>query len=123
MKSRLSIALLWILVFLMGGIAGAVSHYLYWEHFKKPPDIVEGMARELKLDALQKESLETIFEQSRKRYWALAQQFRPQYETIRNETDEQIKNILRADQRKRFEEFLKKVYSAPPSPRRQTTRK
>ena len=32
MKSKLSIAFLGIVIFLMGGIAGAISHYLYREH-------------------------------------------------------------------------------------------
>jgi uncharacterized membrane protein len=125
MKSKLSVALLWIAVFLMGGIAGAVSHYLYQEHFKAavmpkapptPQDILDGMARELNLDAQQKETLENIFEQSRKRYFDLALQFRPHYEKIRNETDDQIKNMLRNDQRVRYEEFLRKVYAAPTIP-------
>jgi len=136
MKSKLNVALLWILVFLLGGVSGAVSHYLYHERVKTPApgvppkfkDIVDGMARELKLDAQQKESLKTIFGQSRDQYHALNQQFRPQYEalneqykprfeTIRDETDNKIRKILRSDQRERFEEFLKKVHSAPPPQR------
>jgi Spy/CpxP family protein refolding chaperone len=137
MKSKLSVILLWILVFLLGGVSGAVSHYLYREHLKaltpgaspKPKDIVEGMALELKLDAQQKESLKAIMDQTRQRVHALNQQFRPQYEAvnkqykpqfeaIRNETDDKIRQILRADQRMRFEEFLKKIKSAPPGPPR-----
>jgi len=122
MKSRLGVFLLGLLIFLLGGVAGAVSHFLYQEHLKaafykavqQPPDIVGGMARELKLDPGQKESLRLIFEESRKRYMNLAQQFWPQYETIRVETDQQIKNILRDDQKARFEDFLKKVQVPPP---------
>ena len=34
MKSKFGIALLWVLVFLLGGVAGAVSHFLYQEHAK-----------------------------------------------------------------------------------------
>jgi hypothetical protein len=124
MKPRLGIILLGLLIFLLGGIAGAVSHFLYREHLKaaffkaaqQPPDIVGGMARELKLDAGQTDSLKTIFDESRKRYMNLSQQFWPQFETIRIETDEQIKNILRDDQRVRFEDFLKKVHAPPPRP-------
>jgi len=133
MKSKLSVVLLWVLVFLLGGVSGAVSHYLYREHIKTPTpavpqrsgDIVEGMARELNLDAQQKESLKTIFGQTRQQvhalnqqfkpqYEALNQQYRPQFEAIRNDTDEKIRQILRSDQRTRFEAFLKKLHSAPP---------
>ena len=125
MKSKLSAALLWVAVFLMGGIAGAVSYYLYQAHVKAaivpgapaaPQDILDGMARELNLDAQQKETLKNIFEESRKRYFDLALQFRPHYEKIRNETDDKIKSMLRDDQRARFEEFLRKVYAVPPAP-------
>lgn len=123
MKSKLSIAFLGIVIFLMGGIAGAISHYLYREHLKaanvpKMPtyqDILDGMAQELMLDAQQKEALALIFDKSRKRYFNLALEYRPYYEKIRIETEDQIKKMLRPDQRKRYEEFLQKVY-APPKP-------
>ncbi len=118
MRSKLGIASLWVVVFLLGGVAGAVSHSLYREHFKaaaaaptmpKPGEIVERMAREFNLDTQQKESLKNIFAESRQRYRALGQEYRPQWEAIRNETDEQIKQMLRPDQRTKYEEFLKKV--------------
>ena len=123
MKSKLGIALSWILVFLLGAVAGAVSHSIYRERIEPaavtvtPPkreSIVDGMAREFKLDAQQKESLKSIFAQSIQRYRTLGQQYRPQWETIRKETDEQIKQMLRPDQRSKYEEFLKKAYSPPP---------
>lgn len=127
MKSKLNVVLLGILIFVLGGIAGAVIHSLYQEYLKaaffkstqQPPDIIGGMARELGLDAGQTDSLRNIFDESRKRYIDLAKQFWPQYETIRNETDQQIKNILRDDQKKRFEDFLKKVQPPPMPPAKQ----
>jgi uncharacterized membrane protein len=122
MKSKLCIALLWILVFLLGGVAGSVSYYLYREHInplpqakasrKSPEQIIDEMARFLNLDAQQKEQLTVIFDESLKRYRALNQEYRPQFRTIRNETDEKIKNILREDQKLRFQEWIKK-YSPP----------
>jgi len=123
MKSKLGIALLWILVFLLGGVAGAVSHCLYQEHAKpatnsmippKPPDVVGWMVRELQLDERQKDSLKSIFSESRKRYRALGEQYKPQWEAIRNQTDERIKQMLNAGQKTRFEALLKKVYAPPP---------
>ncbi len=127
MKSRLGAVLLGILIFLMGGIAGAISHYLYREHLKavnapKIPtyqDILDGMADELMLDAQQREALKLIFDRSRKRYFNLALEYRPRYELIRIETEDQIKKMLRPDQRVRYEEFLKKVYSPPKLPPKQ----
>jgi hypothetical protein len=124
MKSKVNVVLLGILIFVLGGIAGAVINSLYREYLKaaffrsvqQPPDIIGGIARELKLDAKQTESLRVIFDESRKRYLDLAHQFWPQYETIRKETDQKIKDILRDDQRARFEDFLKKAQPPPPMP-------
>jgi len=141
MKSKFSVVLLGLAIFLLGGVAGAVSHYIYREHVKpvsggyglKIPDIVGYMARELSLDDQQKEQLRVIFTEGRKRMQALNQEFRPLYENvntqywprwekIRDETDDQVRKTLRPDQKARFEAFLKKVHSAvppktpPPSP-------
>ncbi len=135
MKSKLSVALLWLLVFLLGGVSGAVSHYIYREHLKAPAlaapqvrgNVVERMAQELKLDAGQKELLKAIFDESRQKYRALNQEYRPQYEAInkqygpqaraiRNQTSDKIKQILRADQKELFEEFLKNIPSTPARP-------
>jgi hypothetical protein len=121
MQSKVNVTLLGILIFVLGGIAGAVSHSLYQEYLKRaffksapqPPDIVGGMARELGLDAAQTDSLRRIFEDSRQRYMDLSKQFWPQYEKIRIETDQQIKDMLRDDQKKRYENFLRKIQPPP----------
>ena len=126
MKSKWGIALSWILVFLLGAVAGSVSHSIYQERIKPtvaaitPPkreSIVNRMAREFNLDEQQQDSLKSIFAQSIQRYRMLGQQYRPQWETIRKETDDQIKKILRPDQRAKYEEFLKKAYAPPPGRR------
>jgi hypothetical protein len=121
MKSKTSAALLLVAIFGLGGIAGGVTHYLYLNHFisTAPPrprvpnshDIVEEMAQQLKLDAKQKEELRGMIQQSRDRYRALSRQFQPQYDKIRTETNDAIRNILNADQRKNFDETLEKMDS------------
>jgi hypothetical protein len=123
MKSKVSIVLLVILIFLLGGITGAVCHSLYQEYLKaaffkassQPIDIVGGLAKELNLDAQQVESLKVIFDQSRQRSIELSQKIWPQYQDIWKETEQQIKDMLRDDQRTRYEEFLKK-FQTPPIP-------
>jgi uncharacterized membrane protein len=90
MKSRAAIVLLGILVFLLGGIAGAVSHSLYQEYLKasfikatsQSMDIVGGLAKELDLDAEQTASLRAIFDESRDQSIALSQKVLPQYQSI-----------------------------------------
>ncbi len=137
MKSKLGIALLWVIVFLLGGVAGAVSHYLYVrEQLKavstvkgppKPTDIQRGLAKVLDLDENQRESLKSIFAKSRTQFIALNQEYKPKWNAVRNpfddevmkirkEFDEEVKKILKPDQKVKFDEFLKKVYSQPVRP-------
>ncbi len=143
MKSKVIVILLGIIVFLLGGVAGAVSHYLYREHIRqaflkdgsRQYDVVEGMAKELKLDSKQKENLRIIFNDIRNRTLVLNKQFRPQYEAvnkefkpryeainkdfmpqfevIRKESDHRIQSILRDDQKVLFEKFLRNIYQRP----------
>ncbi|MGA2261143.1 MAG: hypothetical protein ABSH28_06895 [Acidobacteriota bacterium] len=121
MKSKTSAALMLIAIFLLGGVAGGVSHFIYQNHIisSQPPrsrapnphDIVEDMAKHLNLDPQQKEQLRTIINKSRERYRNLAMQFRPQYEKTRAETNEAIRAILRPDQGQHFEETIEKMDS------------
>ncbi len=119
MRSKTSAALMLIAIFLLGGVAGGVSHYIYQTHLRPARaqrqrlmnrhEIVEEMAQALLLDAGQKEKLRVIFQQSRERYNALSIQFRPQYEKIRSDTNEAIRAILSPEQKQKFEETLKKM--------------
>jgi hypothetical protein len=131
MKSKANVILLGILVFLLGGVAGAVSHYLYRNHvmqtYLKNPrrfDVIDGMAKELKLDPKQKENIKIIIGESRRRVITLNKEFRPQYEAInknfmpqfeviRKSSDQRIRDILRPDQQVLFENFLRKIYQPP----------
>ncbi len=133
MKSKLGIVSLWLLVFVLGGVAGAVSHYLYVrDQLKqaairrgplKPGDIQKNLAQILNLDDQQKESLKITFAQSRTQLRTLYQKYKPQFEALkpydeefmrlRREFDEELKKTLRPDQRAKFEEFLKRVYAQP----------
>ena len=121
MKSKLGVVLLGILVFFLGGIAGAVSHYLYCEHAKakasaprsipRVEDVVENLAQVLKLDAQQKSEVKVIIGESRNRYRELWRQFRPRYEQIVQDSDNRIRALLGDAQKPLFEEYLKKIKS------------
>jgi|WetSurMetagenome_2_1015567.scaffolds.fasta_scaffold581146_1 hypothetical protein len=126
MKSKLGMVLLWILVFLLGGIAGAVSHHLYKSYM--PPsreDILnkwrKDLKKDLKLDERQADSIMAIFDERFKRKQALIQELRPQFDAIRNESNDKIRGILSDEQQKLFEERLKRIEKrrtqyAPPAP-------
>lgn len=124
MKSKLSMALLWSLIFVLGGIGGWIGHCLYHDQVqaaapvKTPPkaqEIMDKMAQELSLDEQQKADLKAIFDESRMQYRALNAQFRPQYETIRDDSDNKIRGMLHNDQKAHFEAMLKKYRPAKKS--------
>ena len=134
MKSKTSAVLLLIAIFLLGGVAGGMSDYMYRNHLRANPqprpriagshDIAEEMARGLNLDAKQKEQLQAIIQQSTEKYRALSRQFQPQYEKIRTEANDAIRAILGPEQRKVFGETLDRMdnqhrghtHDAPPPP-------
>jgi hypothetical protein len=115
MKSRTGAGILLLGVFVLGAVTGAVSHSLYKSHVeaasaksrvKGSQKIVDDLALGLNLDPQQKEKLQVIISQSRDRYHALSVQFRPQYQVIRNETNQEIRQILREDQKAQFEKII-----------------
>jgi uncharacterized membrane protein len=124
MKSKLSIALLAILIFLLGAVTGGTSHYLYCKRQKisyststypKVDDVVEWMAKELKLDAQQKVAVRAHIVHVREQYRALSQDFRPRYNALRKDSDDRINALLREDQKPLFEKFLEKIKSLRPA--------
>ena len=119
MRSKTSASILLIGVFVLGGITGAVSYSLYRSRVEasgprpgsrwSSPDIVRKFAQDLDLRAEQQERLKIIIDQSRERFGALRQQFRPQYEAIRRETNDKIRQILREDQKAKFEKIIQEI--------------
>jgi Spy/CpxP family protein refolding chaperone len=119
MRSKTSASILLIAVFILGGITGAASYSLYRSRVEasgprpgshwSSHDIVKRFAQDLDLSAEQQEQLKIIIDQSRQRFGALRQQFRPQYEAIRRETDDKIRQILREDQKPKFEKIIREI--------------
>ncbi len=119
MRTRTSAALLLLGSFLLGGISGAIGYHLYrsraapegMQRSMRPPmrrDVVEELAKGLNLDDAQKEKLRGIFAEAREKYQALERQLRPQYQAIHADTDEAVRSILTEEQRKRFDEIVRR---------------
>jgi hypothetical protein len=131
MKSKVYVTLLVILIFLLGVVAGSVGTHLYRDHLKrvalktgKPRfDYVEELAKELKLEPQQKQSLRLIMDESRKYYRELGLEFKPKFEAITNDSNQRIKGILRDDQKMLFEEFLAKMRKLQQNSRSQNATK
>jgi hypothetical protein len=121
MQSKTSAAFLLVGTFLLGGITGGVSYSIYRGHFRPESvraaqrpgggrsNIVEDLARDLSLDPDQKEKLKVIIGKTRERYRELHKQMGPEFQKIRNEGDEEIRGILRPDQKVRFGEILRDI--------------
>jgi hypothetical protein len=119
MNRKIGAVLVLVTTFILGGFAGGILHYIYrdqastpWvdrevQPARPPGDIVSDMAKSLSLNDNQKQQLKQIFVQSREKYRALSQQFRPQYDALRKETDDQIRSILRPDQLAIYDRLLK----------------
>jgi uncharacterized membrane protein len=117
MKTKTSATLMLLLTFLLGSIAGALSYHLYRGRIaatgpragSRPSqrEVIKEMGKDLSLDAAQQEKLAGIMKLSREKYRALSEQVRPQFDQIRNQTHAEIRQILRDDQKARFEERLK----------------
>jgi len=112
--------------FLLGAVVGAVGLFLYawysghWRRPMGPHDFVKYLSQELKLDSQQTSRLTQILDESRTKYEALHSQVRPQFEALRQETDNQIRQILNPEQSRRFDEVIRKWRppQGPPGPRR-----
>jgi hypothetical protein len=108
-RSKTSAALLLILTFVMGGVAGFISFHLYRDHIQRAskaeanprPNFIEVMIQATGLDLSQQEMLKTIVNKRVVRYRAFD-------EEMRQETRAQIQQILRPDQKPKFEQLLKR---------------
>jgi hypothetical protein len=113
--------------FLLGVVVGGVGLFLYawygghWRRPGPPRDFVQYLNRELKLDAQQTSQLTQILDEGHKKYDALHAQVRPQFEALRQETDNQIRQILNPEQSQKFDEVIRKWRPGPgpgpPGPR------
>ncbi len=120
MKSKTGAALFLTVMFAFGLVAGSLGHYLFQKSVAAVENrrqnsrnaehhLADEMAQGLDMDAAQKEQLKEIIGRSRERYRALSKQFRPQYDSIREQTRQEIRQILRDDQKARFEEIVTKI--------------
>jgi Spy/CpxP family protein refolding chaperone len=70
---------------------------------------VERFTRELSLSAEQRQQLETILDETKKKYQGISETTRPQYEAARQEGREKIRVILTPEQKVKFEELIREI--------------
>jgi Spy/CpxP family protein refolding chaperone len=113
-------ALYFVITFALGLAAGAAGMFLYaWYggHWHRPMtrhDFEDYLNRELQLDSQQSQQVTQIIEASSKKFDDLRAQARPQFDALRQQTDDQIRQVLRPEQAQRFDDVIRRW--------RQTTR-
>jgi hypothetical protein len=117
--SRKAIGLL-ILVFVLGIALGALGITLFNTRVygdlrrppQQPPQTARTVARinqDLNLSADQQKQLAQILDGMQAGYNSIRQQEAPQFNQVREQGRNQIREILTPDQRPKFEEYLQKV--------------
>jgi hypothetical protein len=110
-------------VFVLGAALGALGMYWAGRSVMAGPGrrtgpqtpaarnahVVEGLTKDLGLNADQQKQLLSILEQTGAKYKSVHDQVAPQMEAIRKEGRDQIRGILTADQLAKFEDKLRQM--------------
>ncbi len=114
--SRKAVGLV-LVVFVLGILLGALATYIAGERVwargegrgKGRVRLQEQLTRELALSAEQQKQLATVLEETKKKYETLYEPVRAQAEQVRQQGRENIRAILSAEQRVKFEEILQRI--------------
>ena len=115
-KATLWLAVVFVLGAALGGILGyAFAHRTY----ASAPTVLtpearraqrrQQMNREVNLTPEQQKEIAAILDQAQNQYKAIRASVDPQAESVRRETRDKIRGLLTADQKPKFEEFLRKL--------------
>jgi Spy/CpxP family protein refolding chaperone len=101
--------------FLLGILAGGAGTFFLGPRLMAPPSgaerrerILRRMTRELTLNDSQAAQVRTILEETAAKTRALRSQHRPEFDAIRSESHDRIRQVLTPEQTVKFEEMLKK---------------
>jgi Spy/CpxP family protein refolding chaperone len=114
--NRKALALI-VLVLVLGIALGAVGHSVFDRRVlgartqtrPDPPRGVNRLTTELNLSPDQQKQLSAILTDMQHRMDGVRQQMDPQFNQIRDQGHDQIRQILTPDQRPKFEDFLKRL--------------
>ena len=125
--SRKAVALL-VLVFVLGIAFGTVGVLTgrriadLWDADDDQPEQASRLARELNLTAEQQEPFSQVLRETQAEYDAIRREMDPQFNQARLEGRDRIRQILTAEQRPRFEEFMRRGRNRRGDQTRQVTR-
>ena len=107
--------LYFVITFLLGITAGGAGFYYYglqsrhWHHESDQQRIVQRMNADLNLDDSQTQKLSSILDDYFKKKKELEQKHQPEFDTLRLQTRDQIRQVLNPDQLAKFNDHVRKV--------------
>jgi Spy/CpxP family protein refolding chaperone len=114
-------ATLWLaIVFVLGAALGGVLGYAFAHRsYAAEPSLLSAeakraqrraqMTREVGLDPQQQQQIGAILDQAQDEYKAVHAAMDPQIEAVRRKNRDKIRLLLKADQKPKFEEFLRNL--------------
>ncbi len=118
-----------IATFLLGVVVGGVGVFLYawhwgrWHRGFARERVIHELTRELDLSETQVGQLRRIMDDSEKKFREVRKQVRPQFDAIREESHERVRQILNPEQVEKFNALIRRQdgrrrgNKPPPSPR------
>jgi Spy/CpxP family protein refolding chaperone len=109
--------LLVLVVFVLGIALGGVGIYVLTARVQaaraqaiaRSPDHMAMFTRDLNLTAEQQTQIQAIISDTRAHYAELHDKFDPEYERVRHEGRQRIREVLTAEQRPKFEDLLRQI--------------
>jgi Spy/CpxP family protein refolding chaperone len=115
-KATLMVILVFLLGIALGAVGMRVAEQKVWGDRRDersraggPSRMVEQLTRELALTAEQQQQLNSILEDTRKKYELTYTTIRPQMEQTRQEGRGRIRSMLTPAQLPKFEEYLRRI--------------
>ncbi len=110
--------LLVLVLFILGIALGSVGTYLVTTRVlaarpqsavSHSPSHMEMFTRDLNLNPAQQNQIQAILNNTRARYAELHEKLDPEYEEVRHESREHIRQVLTPEQRPKFEDLLRQM--------------
>ena len=115
--SRKAVVLVFV-VFVLGIALGALGTYVVTTRVlaarpnvgsRTPANTVAMFTRDLNLNPDQQKQIQAILSDTRARYAALHDKLDPEYEQVRHEGRERVREVLTPEQRPKFEDLLRRM--------------
>ncbi|MDE2059098.1 MAG: hypothetical protein KGL31_08690 [candidate division NC10 bacterium] len=118
-ETRAKVGLAFLIVFLLGLAAGALSLSAYlhrvdparqavWTGKFNRDRYVRELTEAVQLQPEQMGALNAVLDETREEFLALRRRLQPQFEEIKHRARQRIRSILNPDQHPRFEAFVKR---------------